>query len=170
MKAQENDAAVHPEALLPIPIFAPPDPQAMKAVTPVVIALVSAVAGCAAPNPSREAVSPTLAQQPPANDYPTLARVEFVLQCMNRKGAQNYDTLYSCVCSADKLAEKMPYQTYAEAQTFTYLSGLAGERGGAFRDPPESKKLRTGLQEALTYAEDSCGTAKQKNDATKAAK
>ncbi|HLF96681.1 MAG TPA: hypothetical protein VI457_06015 [Methylococcaceae bacterium] len=129
-----------------------------------------ALAGCATGKPPREEVSPTLAQQPPSNDYPTLARVEFVMQCMNKKGAQNYDTLYSCVCSADKLAEKMPYQTYAEAQAFTSLSGLAGERGGAFRDHPESKPLRKGLQEALAYAEDSCSFGKQKTDGTKAAK
>jgi hypothetical protein len=144
----------------------------MKAATlafPII--LFAAVAGgCATKKAAREEISPTLAQQSPGNDYPTLARVEFVMQCMNRKGAQNYDTLYSCVCSADKLAEKMPYQTYAEAQTFTYLSGLAGERGGAFRDPPESKQLRKGLQEALTYAEDSCSFGKPKAAETKAGK
>jgi hypothetical protein len=134
------------------------------------IALGGLAGGCASPEPTRQDISPTLAQQAPGNDYPTLARVEFVMQCMNKKGAQNYDTLYSCVCSADKLAEKMPYQTYTEAQTFTYLSGLAGERGGAFRDPPESKQLRKGLQEALAYAEDSCSFAKQKTGEMKAAK
>lgn len=134
------------------------------------IELTGLAGGCATREPPREEISPTLAQQPPGNDYPTLARVEFVMQCMDKKGAQNYDTMYSCVCSADKLAEKMPYQTYSEAQTFTYLSGLAGERGGAFRDPPEGKQLRKRLQEALANAEDSCSFANRKTDGTKAAK
>lgn len=94
------------------------------------------------------------------NDFPTQARVEYVFQCMQKKGAQNYDTMYSCVCSADKLAEKMSYADYSEAQTFANLGGLTGDRGGVMRDAPQSRKLKKQLQEALTYAQEACTVAK----------
>lgn len=112
--------------------------------------------GCAF-NQAKPMTAPSTLVQ---NDYPTLARVEFVVQCMQKKGAQNYDTLYSCVCSADKLAEKMNYTDYAEAQTFTNLDSLAGDRGNALRDAPQSRQLKKSLQEALGYAQDACTVAR----------
>lgn len=118
--------------------------------------LAGLLGGCAGQADKPEPVSSTLAQ----NDFPTLARVEYVMQCMQKKGGQNYDTLYSCVCSADKLAEKMRYESYAEAQTFANLGSLTGDRGGAVRDAPQSRKLKKELQEALSYAQDACTVAK----------
>ena len=91
-----------------------------------------------------------------SNDFPTQARVEYVLQCMEKKGGQNYDTLYPCVCSIDKIAEKLTYDEFAEAQTFTYLRSTPGEKGAVFRDPPRAKELRNRLKEAVAFAEQSC--------------
>lgn len=90
------------------------------------------------------------------NDFPTQARVEYVLQCMEEHGGQNYDTLYHCVCMADKIAAAMSYDDFAQAQTFTYLFNTPGERGGEFRDPPQSAKLRTQLKEATAQAKETC--------------
>ena len=90
------------------------------------------------------------------NDFPTLARVEYVLACMNRIGNQNYDTMYQCVCSADKIAERLSYEDYAEAQTFAMLRSTPGEKGGVFRDPPQAKELRETLSAAEDYAKASC--------------
>lgn len=91
-----------------------------------------------------------------ANDYPTLARVEYVMSCMNRIGAQTYDTMYRCVCSIDQIAERLSYSDYAEAQTFSYLKSTPGERGGVFRDPPRSRELTDALTEAEGDAANSC--------------
>jgi len=90
------------------------------------------------------------------NDFPTQTRVEYVLQCMEKKGGQNYDTLYPCVCSIDKIAEKLTYDEFAEAQTFSYLRSTPGEKGAIFRDPPRAKELRDRLKEAVAFAEQSC--------------
>ncbi|MEN8261120.1 MAG: hypothetical protein ABFS02_11135 [Pseudomonadota bacterium] len=90
------------------------------------------------------------------NDFPTITRVEYVLQCMQKHGGQRYDTLYPCVCSVDKLASKMTHEEYESAKTFTYLSGTPGEAGGIFRDPPEARKLRKRLEEAEAFATGSC--------------
>jgi hypothetical protein len=114
---------------------------------PVLAAIVlSALAACSTP-PSKEKE---------INDFPTLARVEYVMQCMQMHGGQNYDNLYHCACSMDKLATRINYEDYSRAQTFNYLYSMAGERGGEFRDPPQSEQLRSQLKEAQAYAQDSC--------------
>ncbi|HID82590.1 MAG TPA: hypothetical protein EYH06_13305 [Chromatiales bacterium] len=76
-----------------------------------------------------------------ANDYPTQARVEYVLGCMDSHGGQSYNTLYPCVCAIDKLAEAMPYQAYEQAQTLSVMIKTPGEKGGAFRDAPGARKM-----------------------------
>ncbi len=90
------------------------------------------------------------------NDFPTLARVEYVLACMYQNGDQNLDTLYQCSCSADKIAERLSFEDYSEAQTFTMLRRTPGEKGGVFRDPPRARELREALEEAESYARASC--------------
>lgn len=118
--------------------------------------LAGGLSGCAEQPAKSMAAPDTLAQ----NDFPTLARVEFVMQCMQKKGGQNYTNMYSCVCGADKLAEKIRYETYAEAQTFGNIGALTGDRGSAMRDAPQGRKLKKELQAALSYAQDACNVAK----------
>lgn len=91
-----------------------------------------------------------------ANDFPTQARVEFVLACMNERGGQSYDTLYPCVCVIDKIAENMSYEEFAEAQVFWQLRSTPGERGGVFRDPEQAESLTAKLEAAIERAERSC--------------
>jgi len=76
-----------------------------------------------------------------ANDFPTQARVEYVLGCMEQNGGQSYNTLYPCVCSIDKIAEAMPFKAYEEAQTLSVMVKTPGERGGAFRDAPGARSM-----------------------------
>jgi hypothetical protein len=90
------------------------------------------------------------------NGYPTLARVEYVLQCMEKQGKQNLDSLYPCVCSIDKIAIQMPYDDFAEAQTFTFMRSAPGEAGGLFRDPPRAAELRKQLEDAEAFAHKNC--------------
>ena len=75
-----------------------------------------------------------------ANDFPTQARVEFVLACMNLEGGQSYDTLYPCVCMIDRIASQISYEDYTTAETLSFLYSTPGERGGIFRDAaPEAR-------------------------------
>ena len=97
-----------------------------------------------------------LCTAPQANDFPTEARVEFVIDCMNKKGEQSYNTLYPCVCTIDKIASGMPYQKYEYAQTMSVMIRTPGERGGAFRDAPGARKLVKEYNALLKSAEDSC--------------
>lgn len=109
-------------------------------------ALSALLGGCAKDaktTPSASVSAPAVADE----GYPTLQRVEYVLQCMDEHGGQNYDNMYHCVCAFDELAKRMTYQEYAESLTFTYMFDTPGERGAEFRDPPKSKVLREKLKE-----------------------
>ena len=94
------------------------------------------------------------------NDYPTRDRVEYVFNCIaQHKGSLlklDYVTQYACGCKIDKIAEKMSFKEFEDAKTFSFLSKQAGDTGAAFRDPKQSKDLRTRLKEAEEYAEKSC--------------
>ena len=90
-----------------------------------------------------------------ANDFPTQARVEFVLACMDLEGGQSYDTLYPCVCMVDRIASQISYEDYTTAETLSFLYSTPGERGGVFRDAaPEARarieQFRTLREEAGT--------------------
>src|SRR5262245_41705188 len=73
-----------------------------------------------------------------ANDFPTLARVEYVQECVNRTGAQTH--IYQCSCVVDRIAEAMSYDEFVEASTYARYSTLPGEAGGIFRDTDDAKK------------------------------
>lgn len=91
-----------------------------------------------------------------ANDFPTQARVEYVLGCMNEQGGQTYDTLYPCVCLIDLIAAEMSYEEFAEAQVFSQLRSTPGERGGVFRDPEQAKSLTDKLEAATERGRAAC--------------
>ncbi len=126
--------------------------------------LLSGCDGAPKPQASTEAAKPTAApplqaasaQAGPGNDFPTLTRVEYVLHCMQEKGGKNYDNLYHCVCAVDQIAAKMPHEEFLQAETFATNVNLAGERGGVFRDPPQSKALRDKLKTVIQEAEGAC--------------
>ena len=91
-----------------------------------------------------------------ANDFPTQARVEFVLRCMDSRGGQKYEHLYSCICVIDKIAKKFAYDEYVEAEVFAQLRTTPGERGGVFRDPDRASLLVKKFKEVTEVAEQSC--------------
>jgi hypothetical protein len=91
-----------------------------------------------------------------ANDFPTQARVEFVLGCMNEQGGQSYDNLYRCVCVVDAIAAEMSHEEFAQAQVFSQLKSTAGERGGVFRDPDQAQSLVAKLAAVVERAKAQC--------------
>ncbi len=91
------------------------------------------------------------------HDYPTRDRVEYVFNCIAKHGGKlDYVTQYACGCKIDKIAEKLTFAEYEAASTFAMLRSTPGEKGAVFRDPSQSKDLRTRLKEAESYAESSC--------------
>ncbi|MGB4497271.1 MAG: hypothetical protein WBI40_01110 [Methylococcaceae bacterium] len=114
------------------------------------------IAGCAG-NPEKVVEdSATPAATILQNDYPTRDRVEYVLNCVAQHGGLSYINQYACGCKIDKIAEKISFNDYDAAKTFSYLKSTAGESGSVFRDPKQSKDLRKLLKEAEESAEKSC--------------
>ena len=98
-----------------------------------------------------------------ANDFPTQARVEFVLACMNLEGGQSYDTLYPCVCMIDRIASQISYEDYTTAETLNFLYSTPGERGGIFRDAaPEARSRIEQFQTLHKDAETSCFVSRRR--------
>lgn len=90
-----------------------------------------------------------------ANDFPTSARMEYVLECMkNNQG--KYEYLYKCSCAVDQIAGKVKYDDYVEMSTAARHQTLGGERGAEFRDPEWVRELAKKYKGIERDANDSC--------------
>ena len=125
---------------------------------PLASVLFILLAGCATTQESGTASESTVAEPAVvrANDYPTRERVDYVLECVAKHGGLNYINQYACGCKIDKIAEQLTFEEYEGARTFTQMIKTPGEAGSAFRDPKQSKDLRTKLKEADAAAEKAC--------------
>ncbi len=81
------------------------------------------------------------------NDFPTVARVEYVLECMNEHAGKQ-EFLYKCSCAVDQIGKKMRYEDYVTMSAALRYQTLEGERGAEFRDP-ESVKAMAGKYKAI---------------------
>ena len=93
-------------------------------------------------------VATPLRADAPTHDYPTIARIEYVQECVNRTGGRQ-GAMYQCACAIDRIAEKLTYEEFVEASTYARYSTLPGEGGGIFRDTDEAKekaKLFRGIE------------------------
>jgi hypothetical protein len=68
--------------------------------------------------------SPAMALDLPTNDYPTVARADYVFACMQSNG-QTREALEKCSCSIDAVASILPWAQYEEAETIMSV----GQRG-----------------------------------------
>jgi len=82
-----------------------------------------------------------------ANDFPTSARVEFVLSCMRESKAPQQEAMYKCSCAIDVIADKVSYSTWVDLSTVANGITIAGERGGVMRD------MKDGRQQIVSYRE-----------------
>lgn len=120
--------------------------------------LSATLIGCAT---TQEPVTSTPApavegQAPRVNDFPTRDRVDYVLECVAKHGGLNYINQYACGCKVDKIAEQMSFAEYEGARTFSQMQKTPGENGAPFRDPKQSKDLRSQLTQAEEQAEKAC--------------
>ena len=122
----------------------------------LISALLVLLSGCAA---TQEVPPADVAASEPAvqiNDYPTRDRVDYVLECVAKHGGLTYINQYACGCKIDKIAEKLSFAEYESARTFVQMQKTPGENGAPFRDPKQSKDLRSKLKEADEAAEKAC--------------
>jgi hypothetical protein len=75
-------------------------------------------------------------------DYPTLDRVQFVGECMQRHAdVDRQEMIYKCSCAMDRIRKQMTYDDFVESSTAAKASTLAGERGNLIRDTDAGMKL-----------------------------
>lgn len=89
------------------------------------------------------------------NDYPTVARADYIFGCMASNG-QSRAVLERCACSIDLIASILPYERYLEAETVLSMRRVGGERMAIFRSAAAAERLVADLKRAQAEAEIVC--------------
>jgi hypothetical protein len=115
---------------------------------PTMCMLMGFITTCVAAEPVR--------RDAPAHDYPTIARVEYVNECIENNGGK-LAAVYQCACAIDRIANAMAYDDFVEASTFAKYATLPGAGGGIFRDSEHARQLAKSFRELESDALRSCG-------------
>ncbi|ETX28658.1 hypothetical protein [Roseivivax isoporae] len=89
------------------------------------------------------------------NDYPTVARADYVFACMATNG-QTRRVLEQCACSIDEIANILPYEAYVAAETVLEMRQVGGERTSIFRSAASATEQVADLRRAQAEAEIVC--------------
>lgn len=89
------------------------------------------------------------------NDYPTVARADYVFGCMVANG-QTRQALEKCSCSIDTIATILPYKKYEEAETILSVGQVAGQQSEIFRSTAMFRDIVADLRRAQAEAEVTC--------------
>jgi hypothetical protein len=119
----------------------------MKAIRPGLLAAAALFGSQAGPG--------AMAQNLPVNDYPTVARADYVFACMASNG-QTRDVLERCSCSIDLVASILPYEKYVEAEAVLQVMQVGGEKTSIFRTSKLAQDLVGDLRRAQVEAELRC--------------
>jgi hypothetical protein len=97
-------------------------------------------------------------QAPPvlANDFPTLARVQYVEQCHRDNPGPPFEMRSKCSCALDHLAGKISYEEFETLKTASDAMSIGGERGGTLRDDPNIRPWIARLKELQSQAAKAC--------------
>src|ERR1700704_6467990 len=91
----------------------------------------------------------------PTNDYPTIARADYVFGCMHVNG-QTRDALERCSCSIDVIASLLPYDLYEEAETIMRVRQRGGKNASMFLSMSTLRAKVDDLKRAQIEAELRC--------------
>ena len=91
-----------------------------------------------------------------ANDFPTRARVEYVLTFMRESKAPQQESMYKCSCAIDAIAEQVRYSTWVDLSTVANGMTIAGERGGIMRDMKDGRKMIASYRQLQESAKKRC--------------
>lgn len=91
----------------------------------------------------------------PHNDYPTMARADYVFACMKVNG-DTREALEKCSCSIDVIASLLPYDAYVSGETVAAIEQGPGRIGAEFRDTVMARDQLAALRRAQAEAEVRC--------------
>jgi hypothetical protein len=92
----------------------------------------------------------------PANDYPTIDRVEFVLGCARDATGAAQENIYKCSCVIDAIAQHLTYDEYVEYSTAANAFSIGGERGETMRAYSGGRKMAGKYRAAQAEARKAC--------------
>jgi hypothetical protein len=101
------------------------------------------------------ACSAAHAAELPVNDYPTVARADYVFGCMQVNG-QTRDALEKCSCSIDVIASLLAFEHYEEAETVMRVRQRGGRNASMFLSMPMLRAKVDELKRAQVEAELRC--------------
>ncbi|MEW8028825.1 MAG: hypothetical protein AB2792_18305 [Candidatus Thiodiazotropha sp.] len=82
-----------------------------------------------------------------SNDYPTSARVDYVIGCMASNG-QTHEIMQKCSCSIDLIAKSIPYEEYVHISTLLSLQQMtAAGRNAVYKSSTWSQKAVAKLRD-----------------------
>ena len=91
-----------------------------------------------------------------ANDFPTLDRVLYVLECMRAHPGPQFEMTSKCSCALDALANELKYDDYVTMSTVSKAMSIGGERGSAVRDVPSYEPQLKRYRELQAKSEKGC--------------
>jgi hypothetical protein len=95
--------------------------------------------------------------EPRVNDFPTLARVEYVFECLSdNPGPPRHEMVYKCVCAVDRVAEAISYDRWVDLSTFFKAQPMAGERGAYVRERSDIQAQLRSYREVQLNAKKAC--------------
>jgi hypothetical protein len=100
-------------------------------------------------------IAPQLPPQLPGNEYPTVARADYVFACMQVNG-QTREALERCSCSIDAIAALLAYEKYEEAETIMRVRQRGGKNASMFLSTPQLRAKVDDLKRAQVEAELRC--------------
>ena len=90
-----------------------------------------------------------------SNDFPTLAKSEFVFACMS-SNESNRAFMAKCSWAVDEIAKRISYEEYAQAEAIARLWEGASPREEAFKSVGLSKERMDKLFRAQAASELEC--------------
>jgi hypothetical protein len=89
------------------------------------------------------------------NDYPTVARSEYVFGCLKANG-ETRQAIEQCSCSIDVIASLLPYDRYVTGETVLSMAQVRGNLGAQFRSTEQATGALNDLRRAQAEAEVRC--------------
>ncbi len=97
------------------------------------------------------------AQTNPENQYPTLARVEYVMDCIRQyPNVSQREMTYKCSCAIDAIAKEVNYDEYVDLSTVSSAISIAGERGAVLRDQKGMRPMANKFRDLQSKAKNAC--------------
>jgi hypothetical protein len=91
-----------------------------------------------------------------ANDFPTLARVQYVQACQQAQPGPLFEMQSKCACALDHVASKLNHEQYETLKTLSDALSIGGERGAVLRDNAEVRPQVARLKALEAQAAQAC--------------